>query len=47
MSDEKDPVGKGKKRRDWLIIIGLVTAVALMLYFGSMDPAERYKLIGF
>ncbi|MGI9382854.1 MAG: hypothetical protein ACR2PO_06845 [Methyloligellaceae bacterium] len=47
MPDDEHPAKKGNKRRDWLIIIGLVIVVGLILYFGSMDPAERYKLIGF
>lgn len=36
---------KGGKVRDWLVIVALIAAVALIFYFGTMDPAERYKLI--
>ena len=37
---------KSSKTRDWLIIAALVVAVAAFLYLGTMDPAERYELIG-
>ncbi len=54
MTDDRDAPGdapaserkKGGKARDWLIIVALVVAVAVILYLGTMDPAERYELIG-
>ncbi|MCG8563115.1 MAG: hypothetical protein MI824_25240 [Hyphomicrobiales bacterium] len=46
MSDDNDASKKAKKRRDLIIIIGLVAVFALILWLGSMDPAARYELIG-
>ncbi len=50
MTDDRDEPEtesrKSGKARDWLIIVALVVAVAVILYFGTMDPAQRYKLIG-
>ena len=46
MADDNDASKKARKRRDWIVIIVSIAIAAVLIYLGSMDPDERYKLIG-